>query len=47
VLAEGEKAKLEQLVTWCHSGPPGAVVTNVEVEWQEGTGEFVGFAVKY
>ena len=47
LIAEGEKAKLEQLVTWCHSGPPGAVVTNVEVEWQEGTGEFVGFAVKY
>lgn len=47
LIAEGEKAKLEQLVTWCHGGPPGAVVTDLNVEWQEATGEFVGFVVKY
>ena len=47
LIAEGEKAKLEQLVTWCHSGPRGAAVRDVMVEWQETAGEFVGFVVKY
>ena len=46
LIAEGEKAKLEQLVTWCHSGPRGAAVRDVRVEWQETAGEFVGFTVK-
>jgi len=47
LIAEGEKEKLEQLVTWCHEGPPGAVVSGVNAEWREGTGAFVGFVVKY
>lgn len=47
VLAEGDKAWLEQLVTWCHGGPPGAVVTDLDAKWQEASGEFIGFVVKY
>ena len=47
LIAEGEKAKLEQLVTWCRSGPQGAAVTDLNVEWQAATGEFAGFAMKY
>jgi acylphosphatase len=47
LLAEGDKARLEQLVVWCHGGPPGAVVTDIDVEWQEATGEFTGFVVRY
>jgi acylphosphatase len=47
ILAEGEKNRLEQLVTWCRSGPPGAVVTDLDVEWQEASGECVGFVVRY
>lgn len=47
LIAEGEQGRLEQLVTWCHGGPPGARVTALQVEWQEATGEFAGFVVKY
>lgn len=47
LIAEGDKEKLAQLINWSQEGPPGARVTEVNVEWQEGTGEFVGFAVKY
>jgi acylphosphatase len=47
LVAEGDKVRLEQLVTWCRSGPRGAVVTNLDVEWLNATGEFVGFVVKY
>ncbi|MGE0588751.1 MAG: acylphosphatase [Cyclobacteriaceae bacterium] len=28
--AEGDKEKLDQLVTWCRQGPPNARVENVE-----------------
>jgi len=47
VVAEGERLQLEQLIAWCRKGPPAAVVTHVDVKWQEATGEFAGFAVKY
>lgn len=29
--AEGEEAALQQLVAWCHQGPPPAQVTTVDV----------------
>ena len=47
LIAEGNTTKLEQLIAWCRSGPPGAVVTDLNVEWQDATGEFVGFMVRY
>ena len=47
LMVEGEERQIEQLIAWCHQGPPAAVVTQVEVEWQTATGEFAGFVVKY
>jgi acylphosphatase len=47
IIAEGEKAPLGQLISWCRQGPPAAVVTQVTTDWQAATGEFVGFSVKY
>jgi acylphosphatase len=43
VVAEGPKAKLEELLAWCRHGPPRAQVDRVEVEWGEAGGEFSGF----
>jgi acylphosphatase len=43
VVAEGERSKVEELVSWCRHGPPHARVTEVEVTWEEPTGEFDGF----
>lgn len=45
VLAEGEEEQINQLISWCHKGPPGAIVRNVEVHWEEYRGEFAGFAI--
>lgn len=47
VVAEGPKDKLEQLIRWCHKGPPGASVNNVEIHWEETTGEFKIFEIRY
>ena len=44
-VAEGEKARLDELIRFCHSGPPGARVRSVEVVWLEYTGEFRGFRI--
>ncbi|MNY29825.1 Acylphosphatase [compost metagenome] len=41
--AEGPAATLEQLIAFCHEGPPAARVERVECQWLEGSGEFTGF----
>lgn len=37
-LFEGTKAAVEEMIRWCHEGPPGAVVKNVAVEYEEPEG---------
>lgn len=44
---EGEKSKVDRLIEWCHEGPPGAVVRDVDVTWEDYRGEFDSFFVKY
>ena len=47
IVAEGTDADLERLVAWLNrGGPPSAYVTRVNVEWDEGTGEFHGFQIR-
>lgn len=43
VIAEGAKEQIEQLIQWCHKGPPGASVDGVEIDWQDATDEFKNF----
>lgn len=47
ILVEGEKEKIEELVKWCHQGPPLAVVEEVTVEWQEYKGEYEKFNIRF
>jgi len=44
-VAEGERTRLEELIEFCHSGPPGARVSNVGVEWSHFQDEFRGFRI--
>ena len=44
---EGEKAKVEQMVKWAKSGPPGAIVNNLNLSWEEYRGEFSNFEIRY
>src|SRR5947208_13732156 len=39
-LAEGEKARLDELIRFCHFGHRGAVVRKVELEWSDYAREF-------
>ncbi len=44
---EGEREKVELLIAFCRRGPPSARVTGVDVQWEEYTGEFRDFRIKY
>jgi acylphosphatase len=44
---EGEKAQVEQMVKWAKSGPPGAIVNDLDLSWEEYQGEFGNFEIRY
>jgi acylphosphatase len=47
IAAEGKKEAIQELITWCHQGPPGARVDRVEVKWSQPTGRFQQFSIEY
>jgi acylphosphatase len=44
---EGEEEKVKQLINFCKHGPPGARVKGVDVRWENYTGEFKDFEIRY
>jgi acylphosphatase len=44
---EGRKEKVERMLDFCRSGPPGARVIDVKVDWESYRGEFSSFNVRY
>lgn len=47
VVAEGPRATLETLLAYVRTGPPGASVRSVDVEWQTAFDEFQEFDVRH
>ncbi len=47
VLAEGERGIIEVLVKELTIGPAASNVTDVNIQWQEYTGQFTGFDVSW
>jgi len=47
VLAEGPADKVEQLIAWCHQGPPAAQVSRVQENREAHQGEFDGFDIVF
>ncbi len=46
VVAQGQPAVLEEMLRQLRTGPPGAYVQNVAVEWGEAGAELAGFEVR-
>lgn len=46
VVAEGQRAKVDQLLTWCREGPPRATVTGITVTDEVPTAER-SFRIRY
>jgi acylphosphatase len=44
---EGERDKIEEIVNWCHVGPPWAKVRKVDITWETYKDEFKRFSVTY
>lgn len=43
---EGEAHVIKEMIEWCKRGPPLAKVKQIEVKWEEPTGEFIDFSMK-
>lgn len=44
---EGPNEPVKELVEWAHEGSPAARVDNVEASWEEATGDFDSFEIRY
>lgn len=44
---EGNRASIQKAVTACHEGPPAARVDDIDLRWEDFTGKFSSFFVKY
>jgi len=44
---EGERPSVEEVVVWCHQGPPAAKVKEVMVSEQPFIGDWEGFYITY
>ncbi len=47
IVAEGENENINNLVTWCETGPANSRVDNFHLIEENSTGEFENFDVKY
>ncbi|MDD3581091.1 MAG: acylphosphatase, partial [Desulfobacca sp.] len=46
-LLEGPRQAVEQVIAWCHQGPPHAVVQEVKIQWEPYVGDQAGFQIVY
>ena len=44
---EGQEDRVRELVSWCHHGPDGAMVSMVQEKGEEWKGEFDSFNIVY
>jgi acylphosphatase len=47
VQAEGERKRLEELISFLKVGPPAAKVERLETTWSEYTGSYSRFNIRY
>ena len=46
-ILEGEANNRAAMLAWCHEGPPGALVNNVEVLDEPYSGDYQDFTIRY
>ena len=46
-IVEGPREQVAEFVAWCRVGPPGAIVSEVEVNESPATGNFSAFRVEH
>jgi acylphosphatase len=46
-LFEGPRKRVDTAIQWAHQGPPASKVSDVQVFWEEYTGEYEHFRITY
>jgi acylphosphatase len=44
---EGDQDQVDAVLAWCRQGPAHANVTDVDVTWEDYSGEFKGFSISF
>lgn len=44
---QGDRTAVENVIAFLREGPPGAVVTDIAVEWRDSTASYERFHVRY
>lgn len=44
---QGERSAVEKVIAFLREGPPGAVVTDITVDWRDPVEPYEGFHVRY
>ena len=44
---QGERSAVEKVIAFLREGPPGAVVTDITVDWRDPVEPYEGFDVRY
>ena len=47
IIAEGREDKIQELISWCHKGPPSANVASVHMKEETWVGEFSSFDISF
>ena len=47
VVAEGQPEAVNELLSWLRRGPPAAEVNRVDTQWEQPTGEYGRFEVRF
>jgi acylphosphatase len=47
VVVEGERKKLEELISYLKVGPPAAKVTGITTNWSEYSGRYSEFSIRF
>lgn len=47
IVCEGTEDGVEKLIEWCKRGPQGAYVKDVQITWEQYTGNFETFEIAY
>jgi acylphosphatase len=42
----GNKKLVDKMIQWCRHGPPSALVTKIDIEWEKPCNEHNGFDIK-
>ncbi|HDL85026.1 MAG TPA: acylphosphatase [Candidatus Acetothermia bacterium] len=46
IIVQGRPEDVQELIVWAHSGPPLAIVDEVDVTWEEPLAGEIGFRVR-